>query len=118
MLFGGISLSDSFQKTFDNLGDFIPKLVGAIVIFFIGVFFRTSWNIVRTSRWLLTFGASWYVSRSPGIFYCSIGIFHDRFGLIDFSLVGYFIGVLATWNIIRLAARSFGGFAPIEVLRE
>jgi len=32
----GINFSDSFQKTFDNLGDFIPKLVGAIAIFVIG----------------------------------------------------------------------------------
>ena len=38
MLTADISFSDSFQRTFDNLGDFLPKLVGAIAIFLIGWF--------------------------------------------------------------------------------
>ncbi len=44
MLFAGINFSDSFQKTFDNLGDFLPKLVGAIAIFIIG------WMVARFLR--------------------------------------------------------------------
>lgn len=43
-LIAGIELSDSLQKTFDNLGDFIPKLIGAIVIFVIG------WIIAKVIR--------------------------------------------------------------------
>ena len=36
MTLAEISFSDSFQKTFDQLAEFIPKLIGAIVIFVIG----------------------------------------------------------------------------------
>ncbi len=34
----GISISDSLQETFDGLGAFLPKLVGAIIILLIGWF--------------------------------------------------------------------------------
>ena len=45
MLFAiDISFSDSLQESFDSLGTFLPKLVGAIVIFVIG------WFIARIIR--------------------------------------------------------------------
>ncbi len=34
----GISITDSLQETFDGLGSFLPKLVGAIIILLIGWF--------------------------------------------------------------------------------
>lgn len=34
----GISISDSIQETLDQVGSFVPKLVGAIIIFVIGRF--------------------------------------------------------------------------------
>ena len=42
-----ISLSDSLQESFDKLGAFLPKLVGAIVIFVIG------WFVARIIRKVL-----------------------------------------------------------------
>ncbi len=45
MLFAlDISFSDSLQESFDRLGEFLPKLVGAIVIFLIG------WFVARIIR--------------------------------------------------------------------
>lgn len=45
MLFAiDISFSDSLQESFDRLGEFLPKLVGAIVIFLIG------WFVARVIR--------------------------------------------------------------------
>jgi len=34
----GINFGDSFQRTFDDLGEFLPDLIGAIAIFIIGRF--------------------------------------------------------------------------------
>ena len=33
-----ISIGDAFQETFEGIGSFLPKLVGALLIFFIGRF--------------------------------------------------------------------------------
>jgi hypothetical protein len=43
----GISFSDSFQQTFDNIAGFLPNLIGAAVIFVIG------WMIAKFLRKLI-----------------------------------------------------------------
>ena len=80
MLTADISFSDSFQRTFDNLGDFLPKLVGAIAIFLIG------WFIARTLRRLIhrgltKMGVDNLVDRS------GLGGYLERAGYADSGLL-------------------------------
>ena len=80
MLTADISFSDSFQRTFDNLGDFLPKLVGAIAIFLIG------WFIARTLRRLIhrgltRMGVDNLVDRS------GLGGYLERAGYADSGLL-------------------------------
>ena len=80
MLTADISFSDSFQRTFDNLGDFLPKLVGAIAIFLIG------WFIARTLRRLIhrgltRMGVDKLVDRS------GLGGYLERAGYADSGLL-------------------------------
>ena len=80
MLTADISFSDSFQRTFDNLGDFLPKLIGAIAIFLIG------WFIARTLRRLIhrgltKMGVDNLVDRS------GLGGYLERAGYADSGLL-------------------------------
>ena len=80
MLTADISFSDSFQRTFDNLGDFLPKLIGAIAIFLIG------WFIARTLRGLIhraltRMGVDGLVDRS------GLGGYLERAGYADSGLL-------------------------------
>ncbi len=45
-----LSLSDSLQQSLDDLGAFIPKLIGALIIFFVG------WFLARVSKRILHAG--------------------------------------------------------------
>ncbi|MGI9605005.1 MAG: mechanosensitive ion channel family protein [Acidimicrobiales bacterium] len=47
MVLAEINFSDSFQRTFDQFGDFLPRLAGAIAIFFVG------WLIAKFIRGLV-----------------------------------------------------------------
>lgn len=49
MTLAGINFSDTFQKTFDGFGEFIPKLIGALVILIIGwIIAKFIYRIVAT----------------------------------------------------------------------
>jgi len=99
---GGIDFTSSFQRTFDQLGEFVPKLVAAIAIFIIGRFIaKFIFKIVKKALAKANFDA--LVDKS------GIGAPLERAGYPD---SGHFMAKLIYWLImfivLKMAVEALG----------
>lgn len=106
----GIDFEGSIQRTFDDIGGFLPNLIGAIIIFFIGRFIaKLIYKVVKKA--LTKANVDALIDRS------GIGAPLERAGYAD---SGHFLAKLVYWLImfivIKLTVEALGLLALEDLL--
>ena len=110
VVLAGIDFGDSLQKTFDDLGEFLPKLVGAILIFIIGRFIaKFIFKLVK--KGLAKANVDALVDKS------GLGAPLERAGYAD---SGHFLAKLVYWLImfivIKMTVEALGLLALQDLI--
>jgi len=106
-LIAGIDIGDSIQETLDGVGTFVPKLVGALLIFFIGYFIaKIIFKVIKKVLQRLNFDA--LVDKS------GIGGPLERAGFAD---AGTFLAKIVYWLIMLIVIKMTVETLGIEALQ-